>query len=218
MVDFCVVCLNILICLCLLFCLLTSEIKKIKILLSFLGKNLHQCRSDNSVTTDHGLHNTHSLGHKGAPLIALKPQADKVGTLPRRRDAAVDSKLRPLKFTPLSMHRFHDAELSGVSSSAAATNWNISALARRALNSPRTRHEVAVSHEQLVGSCCLGPLGGVHGDRFNAGATAYGLLERHHISIQQGHTGQGITQETWHGSLPPQWPCSHQQHREEGTL
>lgn len=97
-------------------------------------------------------------------------------------------------------------------------NWNISALARHALNSPRTRHEVAVSHEQLVGSCCLGPLGGVHGDRFNAGATAYGLLERHHISIQQGHTGQGITQETWHGSLPPQWPCSHQQHREEGTL
>ncbi|XP_075876403.1 roundabout homolog 2-like [Nelusetta ayraudi] len=61
------------------------------------GKNLHQCRSDNSVATDHGLHNTHSLGHKGAPLIALKPQADKVGTLPRRRDAAADTHAPAMK-------------------------------------------------------------------------------------------------------------------------
>lgn len=65
---------------------------QVKVILFFLGKNLHQCRSDNSVTADHGLHNTHSLGHKGAPLMALKPHTDKVGTVPRRRDVPAERK------------------------------------------------------------------------------------------------------------------------------
>lgn len=56
------------------------------------GKSSQHCRSDGSGTADHGAQGTHSLGHKMAPLSGLKPQSDKVGTLPRRRDANTDGK------------------------------------------------------------------------------------------------------------------------------
>ncbi|KAK2879707.1 roundabout homolog 2-like isoform X2 [Channa argus] len=55
------------------------------------GKTSQQCHSDSSGTPDHGAQGTHSLGHKRAPLTGLKPQADKVGTLPRRRDTNTDT-------------------------------------------------------------------------------------------------------------------------------
>uniref|UniRef100_H3C1P5 Roundabout guidance receptor 2 n=1 Tax=Tetraodon nigroviridis TaxID=99883 RepID=H3C1P5_TETNG len=50
----------------------------------------HQCRSDGSITADYGAQSTQSLGHKGAPFTDLKPQTNKVGTLPRRRDTSAD--------------------------------------------------------------------------------------------------------------------------------
>lgn len=51
------------------------------------------------------------------------------------------------------------------------------------LNSQHIRHEDPAQrgfpHAQLVGSCGLRPLRRVHGDRVDAGAAAYGFLERH---------------------------------------
>lgn len=61
-------------------------------LLLVAGKSSHQCRSDSSGTTDRGVQGTQSLRHKGASLTGLKPQTEKVGTLPRRRDTNADSK------------------------------------------------------------------------------------------------------------------------------
>lgn len=187
--------------------------------LLIVGKSSQQCHSDSSGTADHGAQGTHSLGHKRAPMTGLKPQADKVGTLPRRRDTNTDGKslhsqtlfiralLRYSKLTEESL--YHVASFCQIPSSTIHSS-----------NSPHTGHEVPAQcgfpHAQLVGSCSLGPLWGVHGDCVNAGAAAYGFLERH-INIQQGHPEQGIPQETWHRSLP-QRASSHKQHREKGTL
>lgn len=59
---------------------------------SFLGNSSHQCRSDGSATSEYGAQSTQSLGHKGAPLSGFKPQTNKVGTLPRRRDTSADGR------------------------------------------------------------------------------------------------------------------------------
>ncbi|XP_021173260.2 roundabout homolog 2 isoform X2 [Fundulus heteroclitus] len=55
------------------------------------GKSTHHSHTDSFGAADHGAHGTHSLRHKGAPLTGHKPQTDKVGTLPRRRDTNTDS-------------------------------------------------------------------------------------------------------------------------------
>ncbi|XP_043996661.1 roundabout homolog 2-like isoform X3 [Gambusia affinis] len=55
------------------------------------GKSTLHSHTDSFGSSDHGTHGTHSLGHKGAPLTGHKPQTDKVGTLPRRRDTNTDS-------------------------------------------------------------------------------------------------------------------------------
>ncbi|KAM7374101.1 hypothetical protein PAMP_006778 [Pampus punctatissimus] len=54
------------------------------------GISSQQSRSGSSGTGDHGVQGSHSLGHKRAPLTGLKPQTDKVGTLPRRKDTNTD--------------------------------------------------------------------------------------------------------------------------------
>lgn len=59
---------------------------------SFVDNSSHHCHSDGSITADYGAQSTQSLGHKGAPLTGLKPQANKVGTLPKRRDTGADGK------------------------------------------------------------------------------------------------------------------------------
>ncbi|XP_027887631.1 roundabout homolog 2-like isoform X1 [Xiphophorus couchianus] len=55
------------------------------------GKSTLHSHTDSFGSSDHSAHGTHSLGHKGAPLTGHKPQTDKVGTLPRRRDTNTDS-------------------------------------------------------------------------------------------------------------------------------
>ncbi|KAK5616712.1 Roundabout 2 [Crenichthys baileyi] len=55
------------------------------------GKSAHHNHTDSFGTSDRGAHGTHSLRHKGAPVTGHKPQTDKVGTLPRRRDTKTDS-------------------------------------------------------------------------------------------------------------------------------
>lgn len=67
-------------------------INKPSLCCSFVGNSSHQCRSDGSITADYGAQSTQSLGHKGAPFTDLKPQTNKVGTLPRRRDTSADGK------------------------------------------------------------------------------------------------------------------------------
>lgn len=151
--------------------------------LSFVGNSSHQCRLDGSATAGYGAQSTHSLGHKGAPLTGLKPQTNKVGTLPRRRDTSADGKcfsfpaqcsgpLYPTRAASNATNRFHPLPNDFI---------------YHPLHSPHAGHEVPAqcgpSHEQLVGSCGPGPLGGVHGDRLNARATAYGFLERHGVNI-----------------------------------
>lgn len=178
-----------------------------------VGKSSHQCCSDSCGTTDRSGQGSQSLGHKGAPLSGLKPQTDKVGTLPRRRDTNTDSELRLLH----SVFFVHCNELKAMPNLHSLPNNSI----YHPLNSPHTSHEVPAQcgfpHEQLVGCCSLRPLWGVHGDRFNTRATAYGFLGRHNINIQQGHPEQGLPQETWHRSLS-QRASFHKQHREKGTL
>ncbi|XP_035767334.1 roundabout homolog 2-like [Neolamprologus brichardi] len=61
------------------------------------GKVSEQCLSDSFGTADHGTQGSHSLGHKRAPLTANKPQTDKVGTLPRRRDTNTDAHTPAMK-------------------------------------------------------------------------------------------------------------------------
>ncbi|CAG5877958.1 unnamed protein product [Menidia menidia] len=61
------------------------------------GKSSQQSHSDSYGTPDHGRPNTHSLGHKRAPLTGHKPHTDKVGTLPRRRDTNTDAHTSAMK-------------------------------------------------------------------------------------------------------------------------
>ncbi|XP_065819192.1 roundabout homolog 2 isoform X1 [Labrus bergylta] len=72
------------------------------------GKSSQQCRPEGSGPADHGAAGTHSLGHKRAPLTGLKPQTDKVGTLPRRRDTNTDTAhtpvMKPLHTVGSRMH------------------------------------------------------------------------------------------------------------------
>lgn len=161
-------------------------------LLPTVGKSSQQRRSGSSGAADHGAQGTHSLGHKRAPLTGLKPQTDKVGTLPRRKDNNTDGKLSLLDPQPLFVR-----ESSAIVNSTRSASIIMPHLYRlpntliyHPLNSPHTGREVPAQrgfpHAQLVGSCSLRPLWGVHGDRVDAGAAAYGFLERHN-NIQQGH-------------------------------
>ncbi|XP_072769921.1 roundabout homolog 2-like isoform X3 [Nerophis lumbriciformis] len=59
------------------------------------GKGSQLSRSDSAGTTDRGLQNTHSLGHKRAQLAGLKSQTAKVGTLPRRKDSNTEAAHAP---------------------------------------------------------------------------------------------------------------------------
>lgn len=167
-----------------------------------VGKSSQQCPSDSSGTVDHGGQGTQSLGHKRAPLTGIKPQTEKIGTLPRRRDA--DAEGEPVR---RSSHR------GPISWCLICVSCQIPS-STVSLCSPRTCRQVPAQrrlpHARLMGGCGLGPLWGVHGDRVDAGAAAYGFLERHDDG-QQGHPGQGLPQEARHRS-------SHQQHREKGTL
>lgn len=154
--------------------------------LLFIGKSSHQCRSDGSITADYGAQSTQSLGHKGAPLTGLKPQTNKVGTLPRRRDTSADGK----GFFFFSILAQCSTKLHPTWAASNATNHfhpSPNDFIYHPLHSPHASLEVPAQcgtpHEQLVGSCSLGLLWGVHGDRLDARAPAYGFLERHSINI-----------------------------------
>lgn len=150
---------------------------------SFVGNSSHQCRSDASIAAHYGAQSTQSLGHKGAPLTGLKPQTNKVGTLPKRRDTGADGKC-------FSIPAQYSSTLHPTRAASNATNcFNPlpNDFIYHPLHSPHAGLEVPAQcgtpHEQLVGSCSHGPLWGVHGDRLNARASAYGFLERHSINI-----------------------------------
>ncbi|KAK7925081.1 hypothetical protein WMY93_007391 [Mugilogobius chulae] len=59
------------------------------------GKASHQSRMDSSGLSDHSAQNTHSLNHQRAPVSSHKP-TEKLGTLPRRRDANTDAAAKAL--------------------------------------------------------------------------------------------------------------------------
>ncbi|KAJ0004339.1 hypothetical protein NQD34_010553 [Periophthalmus magnuspinnatus] len=59
------------------------------------GKPSHQSRGDSSGLSDHSSQNTQSLNHQRAPVSSHKP-TEKVGTLPRRRDANTDAAAKAL--------------------------------------------------------------------------------------------------------------------------
>nr|XP_020454428.1 roundabout homolog 2-like isoform X2 [Monopterus albus] len=61
------------------------------------GKTSKQCHSDISGMADHSVQGTRSLSHKRAPLTGLKPQTDKVGTLPKGKDINTDSHTPAMK-------------------------------------------------------------------------------------------------------------------------
>lgn len=150
---------------------------------SLLGNSSHQCRSDGSATAGYGALSTHSLGHKGAPLSGFKPQTNKVGTLPRRRDTGADGRHFSIQAQRFSTHYPTQAASNAINRSNRLPDDFI----YHPLHSPHAGHEVPAqcgsAHEQLVGSCSLGPFWGVHGDRLDARATAYGFLGRHSINI-----------------------------------
>ncbi|XP_040907057.1 roundabout homolog 2-like isoform X2 [Toxotes jaculatrix] len=73
------------------------------------GKTSQQCHSERSGTADHGVQGTHSLGHKRAPLTGLKPQTDKVGTLPRGRDTNTDTHTPAMKSLHSVGSRMHSS-------------------------------------------------------------------------------------------------------------
>lgn len=78
---------------------------------SFVGNSSHHGRSDGSISADYGAQSTQSLGHKGAPLTSLKPQTNKVGTLPRRRDTGADG---GCFFHPSTMLYYTSSNSSGL--------------------------------------------------------------------------------------------------------
>lgn len=133
-------------------------------LLLIVGKSSQQRRPDTSDTADHGAQGTHSLGHKRAPLTGHKPQTDKVGTLPRRRDTNTDGELSLLHsqtlFTRTSSISINATRCGSVMMSHLYPLPNI--LIYNPLNSPHTSHEVPAlcgfPHAQLVGSCSFRPL------------------------------------------------------------
>lgn len=125
---------------------------------SFVGNSSHLCRSDGSATSEYGAQSTQSLGHKGAPLSGFKPQTNKVGTLPRRRDTGADGRC-------FSIHAQCSSRLYPTPAASNATNrfYRLpNDFISPPLHSPHAGHEVPAqcgsAPEQLVGSCSLGPL------------------------------------------------------------
>lgn len=129
-----------------------------------VGKNSQQCRSDSSGAADQGAQGTHSLGHKRAPLTSLKPQPDKVGTLPRRRDTNTDGKLiSQALFIKESSFIVNSTRSASIMISIMSHLYPLpNTLVYNPLHSPHTGHEVTAQrgfpHAQLVGSCSLRPL------------------------------------------------------------
>ncbi|XP_030294623.1 roundabout homolog 2-like isoform X1 [Sparus aurata] len=95
------------------------------------GKSSQHCRSDGSGTADHGAQGTHSLGHKMAPLSGLKPQSDKVGTLPRRRDANTDAHTPVMKSLHSVGSRMHSSWAAAASDPSEECMVTVSTLERQ---------------------------------------------------------------------------------------
>ncbi|TMS13842.1 Roundabout-like protein 2 [Larimichthys crocea] len=95
------------------------------------GKSSQQCHSDSSGTADHGAQGTHSLGHKRAPMTGLKPQADKVGTLPRRRDTNTDAHTPVMKSLHSVGSRMHSSWAAAASDPSEECMVTVSTLERQ---------------------------------------------------------------------------------------
>lgn len=95
------------------------------------GKSSQQRRSGSSGAADHGAQGTHSLGHKRAPLTGLKPQTDKVGTLPRRKDNNTDAHTPAVKSLHSVGSRMHSSWAAAASDPSEECMVTVSTLERQ---------------------------------------------------------------------------------------
>ncbi|XP_044227558.1 roundabout homolog 2-like [Thunnus albacares] len=95
------------------------------------GKSSQQRRSGSSGAADHGAQGTHSLGHKRAPLTGLKPQSDKVGTLPRRKDTNTDAHAPAVKSLHSVGSRMHSSWAAAASDPSEECMVTVSTLERQ---------------------------------------------------------------------------------------
>ncbi|XP_029030352.1 roundabout homolog 2-like isoform X2 [Betta splendens] len=98
--------------------------------LSGSGKS-SQCPADGSATADRAGQSTQSLGHKRAPLSGIKPQTEKVGTLPRRRDGDADAHAPAAKSLHAAGSRMHSSWAAAASDPSDECMVTVSTLERQ---------------------------------------------------------------------------------------